>query len=55
MSDDISWCMDAKQKKCKLYKCERHPNNIQVRWKDHSYVHFYDTDYCKLKKEEVEG
>lgn len=47
MSDDITFCMDAKEVKCKRHKCPRHPDNITLRWREHSYAHFYGTEDCK--------
>ncbi len=46
MSDDISWCMDAKDVNCKQYVCERHPHNMSQPWFPHSYMHFYGTEFC---------
>lgn len=55
MSEDITFCVDALDKSCNHTDCERHPANIKLRWRAHSYMHLYGTELCEMEgKKEVE-
>ena len=51
MSYDHSWCMDATERNCNHYECERHPLNSKMTYMLNSYMYFYGEDFCKLKEE----
>lgn len=54
MSDDITFCLDAKKCGCKKKDCFRHPNNMREGWREHSYMYAIGTIYCPLYHKEKE-
>lgn len=52
MSDDITFCAS----KCSKKKCFRHPSNIIIPYRDHSFADLKNTEYCVYPdKKKVEG
>lgn len=45
MSDDITFCYNTK---CKNKKCERHPVNILIPYREHSFAFFKECEYWNV-------